>query len=241
MREIYSSGPGNGEPPVTQIWRRKSSQKSSKYGEGRKSMSNSESVHSTHGKQRTPNHEKDRPHAEDEGTSSGSLQTPSVFNCIGSPQLLSGKGGNSNIKSSKQSQDSGGRKKHTSSPGNLKDKEERFKSISVLERFGQGGQEDEDHSQLKRRRLSNSDDRKSKKAKMGTKGEGDTPISVFQRLGESPKGAGVRNSGGSAGGKIHSALVAASVPTHFASSQAGESGLLWKEGLMGNTNPSKSQ
>lgn len=89
----------------------------------------------------------------------------------------------------------------------------------------------------KKRRLSRSDERTSKKLKLGEEKELHTPISVFQRLGLS--GSKERGSGSkSLGDKNHYALVAASVPSHSVHQIVLTSGKIVEEGLMVNFNPS---
>ena len=92
---------------------------------------------------------------------------------------------------------------------------------------------DTEPSGNKRRRLSRSDERTSKKAKVGGSQEEVTP-SVFERLGSNGKGSGNRSSGE----KIHSAHVAANAPNRSVQRIVLGSGKIVEEGLMDNSNPS---
>lgn len=86
----------------------------------------------------------------------------------------------------------------------------------------------------KRRRLSRSDERRAKKAKLGEDSEMETP-SVFERLGVVGRGSGGRNSGD----KNHYVQVTSSASNRSAQRMVLESGKIVEEGLMVNSNPSK--
>lgn len=85
----------------------------------------------------------------------------------------------------------------------------------------------------KRRRLSRSDERNSKKPKVGVQQEETTP-SVFERMGSNEKGSGSRSSGD----KNHYAYVAANAPNRSTQQMVLGSGKIVEEGLMVDTNPS---
>lgn len=95
-------------------------------------------------------------------------------------------------------------------------------------------------STSKRRRLSGSDDRRVKKAKVDTLDDHSTPPSVFQRLGSNNRGSSGRGSSGAKNSSElnHYAHVAARAPIHSALEVALVSGDNIEEGLMVNSNPS---
>lgn len=125
---------------------------------------------------------------------------------------------------------------------------------SVFKRLGSQGtttpgftQSIEDSRTSKKRRLSSSDERNPKKARRNSSEKKKVFPSVFQRLGETR----CDNEGNNQEEAHHSALVAVTTPVHSANMAAKvpvhsvqrialESGYNLKEGLMGNTNPSRS-
>ncbi|CAA7029125.1 unnamed protein product [Microthlaspi erraticum] len=125
--------------------------------------------------------------------SSGSKHSPSVFLRLGSPKIPSGAKGSGEKRSTEKEYSSSGSKKETIENGEA---DGANLSLSVFERLGEGGKDQIDLGSLqhKRRRLSSSDERSTKKAKTGgNKGE-TTPISVFQRLGDPSSGSGSKGS-----------------------------------------------
>ncbi|KAJ4870406.1 Uncharacterized protein Rs2_47984 [Raphanus sativus] len=101
----------------------------------------------------------------------------------------------------------------------------------------------------RRRQSGSSEGRKAKKARRGAQEIEKVAPSVFQRLGGTELGSG--SSGGGQEVLDHSAHVAAYTPVHAARGAANfpghsvrrialASGTNWKEGLMGNSNPSRS-
>ncbi|XP_013689513.2 uncharacterized protein At4g02000-like [Brassica napus] len=109
---------------------------------------------------------------------------------------------------------------------------------SVFERLGSHSQNTAEGTKnlrevlsSKRRRLSNSGDRKAKKPRTETH-----EASVFQRLGTKESGSGEK----SVEVPVHSAQVAATRPRHSVRRIVLGSGKILEEGLMDNSNPSKS-
>lgn len=125
---------------------------------------------------------------------------------------------------------------------------------SVFERLGRCTEETprekrttEGSYTAKRRRLSSSDERNPKKMRKCSNEKTPVGQSVFHRLGEASSGSAGKGKGvsptfehGDYFTPIHSAQVAATVPDHSVRRIALASGNKKKEGLMVNTNPSKS-
>ncbi|WZZ78866.1 hypothetical protein YC2023_099438 [Brassica napus] len=170
---------------TSQIWKPKSSQSVPLKGVGR-SRSTEESPH--------PGNKSTSQGMMGAGASSGvSQESPSVFSRLGDQKDIS----------PQERQLSGSQRKEDRPSSLVFERLGGHNSSSSIERQI----EDTKSSGNKRRRLSRSDERIPKKARLGRERE-ETPSSVFERLGSSGKGSGSRGSGE----KHHSAYMAANAP-----------------------------
>lgn len=169
------------------------------------------------------------------GSSGASHMTPTVFERLGGHRL-------EEDKETTKSGGSGGSRTPLLKGGDQDDKGSKGESSngsrgsgSVFERLGittvipqEIDKKKEETQPSKRRRLSRSDERSSKKVKLASRIEEKSPSSVFQRL------------GGQSCEKNHSAPVAAIVPSHSVRGIVLTSGSNLKEGLMFDSNPSNT-
>ncbi|XP_056861156.1 uncharacterized protein LOC130509334 [Raphanus sativus] len=185
------------------------------------------------------------------GKSLDSNETDSVFNRLGRPDEEWGSKGSRGRRTAREPAEdlrwrisgmsSGEKNDGKSSKGSRS-------PPSVFNRLGGHTHIAEGSQTSKRRRQEGSDERNAKKARTGSseKKKKESP-SVFMRLGGVVRGPETDNTGEA----HHSALVAVSTPIHSARMAANSpalsvrrialgSGSSVKEGLMGNTNPSRS-
>ncbi|XP_013704888.2 uncharacterized protein LOC106408719 [Brassica napus] len=189
----------------------------------------------------------------------GTSETGSVFNRLGNVEEEWGSKGSRGRRSGREQSEDLRLKLSGTSSGEKNDGKSSKGSRSppsVFERLGKQTstsprlniREEEPKSQpSKRRRMTNSDERIPKKARKGSSGKKKESPSVFQRLGGLGRDSEVICQGEgnhyalmAAVTPIHSARVAAFSPVHSVRRIVLGSGSNLKEGLMGNSNPSRS-